>query len=113
MRLEADTLRGRIPRLRDTVALTRLEQGYSADAKFAVTRADGGRWVLRVFPCGDLERHRAEHGILRRLRDGGARVPEPVEVGTVEGWPACYSIVSFIEGTSAQLALAALPEAAQ
>lgn len=105
MGVDSEGLRGSIPALRTAASIERLGGGYSTDEKYLVVSADGGRYLLRTAGIAEWERKRSEFRILEELRPLGVRSPRPVEVGVAEGIGICYTLLSYVEGEEARLAL--------
>jgi len=75
-------------------AFTKIEpiaKGWSDDRKYYVEAADGRRMLLRVSDISELERKRAEYGMMERVYGIGVLTPEPLGFGLCDGGNSCYS----------------------
>ena len=94
-------------------AFTKIEpiaKGCSDDRKYFVETADGSRMLLRVSDISELERKKAEYGMMERVHAIGVLTPEPLRFGSCDGGKSCYSLSGWLDGEDAKEALPLLPE---
>ncbi|PPA69921.1 aminoglycoside phosphotransferase family protein [Jeotgalibacillus proteolyticus] len=92
-----------IPSLSRAFSITQVSEGYSAHEKMIIGFKNSEPVMLRLFPLTDLEMKREEFTILKQLKKLKVNVPEPIDIGTLEG--RGYTLYSFIKGAAAQSAL--------
>ena len=107
MAFDSSDLDGILPDLpgsEEVQSITRLIRGFTKGEKFVVTTS-AGRFFVRV---GGLSRHGTlmdESKMLSICRRNGIPCPEPVAVGVDSDRELCYSILTYIEGRTADQVL--------
>jgi aminoglycoside phosphotransferase (APT) family kinase protein len=101
------------PLLESVERVEYLDKGYSRDRKYVLSEGGGPKYLIRLADIALLDRRKAEFEILRLHHGRGSPCPEPLEFGTTEDGAACYSVVSYIQGESAEEALPGQPERGQ
>lgn len=101
------------PLLGGVESVEQLSAGYSDDKKYVLWQNGEPRYLLRLSSSESATRRRTEFGILAALKDGGILCPTPHMFGITEDGSACYSVLGYIAGRSAQEALPELGERQQ
>ena len=101
------------PRLESVERVEYLDKGFSKDRKYILWERRGPKFLMRLADIALVDRRKAEFEILRVHHGRGSPCPEPFEFGTTEDSSACYSVVSYIQGETAEEALPGQPEAQQ
>lgn len=97
--------------LQDAKGMKELSKGFSEDKKYVVTLVNDEKVLLRVGSAHTYERKKVEFQILHEMQKCNVHAPKPIEIGLLE--EACYSIVSYVEGEDAKIALLACTPAEQ
>jgi aminoglycoside phosphotransferase (APT) family kinase protein len=85
-----------------------LHAGYSTDAKYVAWEGGTPAYLVRLSEGELFERRKHDFALVERLWRAGAAVPRPYAVGMLPGGEACYVVVEWLAGTSAEEALPAL-----
>ena len=95
------------------VKIEPITKGWSGDKKYCVETADGRRMLLRVSDISELERKKAEYGMMERVYNLGVLTPKPIEFGLCNDNQSVYSLSGWLDGEDAQAVLPFMPEAEQ
>jgi len=90
----------------------RLVNGYSDDVKYFVTTELGERCLLRIASAERAHLKRAEFAAMQRCLGLGFAMPQPLELGELDGGGA-YILQTWLDGEDAENALPSLGEAEQ
>ena len=90
-----------------------LDKGYSHDRKYVLWESGSPTYLLRLSDVKLKERRRTEFDLIAQHRRRGSLCPESLVFGTTDDGKACYSVMSYIPGESAEEALPRLPERLQ
>lgn len=83
-----------------------IDTGWSGDQKFCAITNEGQKYLLRISSIDRLERKQREYENMRKVAALGIPMCLPIEFGTCpEG---AYSVQSWIDGTDAESAIAAM-----
>ncbi len=90
-----------------------LRKGYSTDRKYILWEDGGPKYLLRLAGIELRERRKADFEMISMHHERGVMCPQPFVSGLVDSGRACYSLLSYLPGESAEEALPRLPETQQ
>ena len=97
-----------IPLLVRANSVTKVEKGWSREAKYRVDAGDNRAYLFRVRPQGELTSHREEFDFVRRLFNAGLPVPKPHAVGQALDGQSTWMLLDWVEGEDLDLVLPTL-----
>ena len=86
-------------------------EGWSNDKKYRVTDENGTRFLLRISDITQYDKKRSEFTMMQRVAVLGVPMCLPVDFGTCE--EGVYSVLSWIDGESAETRIPQLSEKEQ
>lgn len=90
-----------------------VEKGWSDDEKYCIEAADGGRLFLRIADISEYNRKHAEFDILKRMAESNVPACRPVDFGLCNNGKSVYQLLTWIDGTDADIVLPTLTETKQ
>jgi serine/threonine-protein kinase len=69
--------------------------------------------LLRVSDISEIDRKKAEYGMMERVYALGVLTPQPIEFGLCDGGKSCYSLSGWLDGEDAEKALPLMSETEQ
>lgn len=88
-----------------------ITKGWSNDKKYHVTDNGGFQYVLRISPLDKCDAKKWEYDMMLQAYSLGIPMPEPIDFGTCS--QGVYSLQGWIEGTSAEEVIPAMPKTQQ
>ena len=84
------------------VKIEPINKGWSSDKKYYIETADCQRMFLRVSDISELERKKAEYGMMERIYEFGGLTSQPFDFGLCDGGKCCYSLSGWLDGEDAE-----------
>jgi len=109
----AESIVSTTPQLQTIGKITYLDEGYSDDEKYVLWEDTEPKYLLRISALDSAPRREAEHKLLRTLADAGIRCSNSYLFGITQTGNACYTLLSYIAGRSAEKELPLLLAAQQ
>lgn len=97
----------------DILAFEPITKGWSSDKKYYIKTADGKRMLLRVSDIAELDRKKAEYGMMERVYVLGVLTSKPFGFGLCDGGKSVYSLSGWLDGEDAEIALPLMSETEQ
>jgi len=94
-------MRHDIPGAEGFTKIEPITKGWSGDKKYFVEGKDGRRMLLRVSGIRELERKKAEYGMMERVHAIGVLTPEPLGFGLCDNNQNVYSLSGWLPGEDA------------
>lgn len=91
-----------IPELNANIRIEKLTKGFSDEKKYIIYHPDSSKSILRILKREDHQRKKTELKILQKLQSECIKCPNPVTVGLSVKLNICYTIVTYIEGDTAE-----------
>lgn len=95
------------------VKIEPINKGLSGDKKYYIETDDGQRMLLRVSDISELDRKKAEYGMMERVYALGVLTSKPLGFGLCDGGKSCYSLSGWLDGEDAEVLLPRIPETEQ
>ena len=104
----AESIVATTPLLKSVTKVDLLDEGFSDDTKYVLWEGTEPKYLLRLSAAELAARREIDFGILRMLAAAGIRCSTPHLFGLTVGGEACYSLLGFIPGGSAEKELPSL-----
>lgn len=99
-----------IPDFQTLVKSKPVTKGWSGDKKYYIETADGKRMLLRVSDIAELDRKKAEYGMMECVYGLGVLTSQPLGFGLCDGGKSCYSLSEWLDGEDAESVLPLMSE---
>lgn len=97
-----------IPEFNNWHRIEPVDKGWSADKKFHIETNDGKKLLLRLADISQSEKKKTEFETMVKVQQLGISMSEPISLGTCNGGKLVYTLLSWLEGESAEEALPSL-----
>ncbi len=94
-----------IPRYSNWSKIEPVLKGWSDDKKFYIEDNKGEKFLLRVSDFSTYDAKRLEYDYINRISILGIPMPKPVEFGICSNGQSVYSLLTWVNGEDAELAL--------
>jgi len=102
-----------VPGYSDFIRIEPIEKGWSEDNKYYVETADGQRMLLRISNVSELDRKKAEYGMMERVYELGIITSQSLGFGLFNDGKSVYFLSGWLEGEDADKALPFMSETEQ
>jgi aminoglycoside phosphotransferase (APT) family kinase protein len=97
-----------IPEFNNWCRIEPVNKGWSADKKFYIEANDGKKLLLRLANISQLDKKKTEFATMVKVHQLGINMSEPISLGICDGGKLVYTLLSWLEGESAQEVLPSL-----
>lgn len=102
-----------IPALAQAVKIERITNGWSRDQKYYVETATKEKFLLRIAELSQYDKKKHEFEMMKRLAESGVPMSQPVDFGICDNGKRVYTLLTWCDGETAEIALPRMSEARQ
>jgi len=102
-----------IPQFHTFCSITPLTKGFSPDRKFYIEGHAGQKYLLRIASIAEYARKKNEFSMMQRAELLGILLSNPVDFGKCNDGKSVYALLTWLEGTDAEVLLPTLSEPEQ
>lgn len=95
------------------VTVEPVSKGWSRDKKYYIEDSSGQRFLLRLSDSGTYEKKRKEYEMMKEVCKLGITMSIPVDFGQCDDGKCAYSLLTWIDGVSAEEVVQTLSKAEQ
>ncbi len=82
-----------------------IKKGMSSDEKYFVTAENGEHFLLRLADYKEFDRKKAEYELVKKLFRLNVPMPSPIDFGVCNNGASVYTLLSWIDGEEAEIAI--------
>ncbi len=82
-----------------------INKGMSGDEKYFVTAKNGEHFLLRIAEYKEFDRKKAEYELVKKLFRLNVPMPSPIDFGVCNNGASVYTLLSWIDGEEAEIAI--------
>ena len=90
-----------------------IKKGMSSDEKYFVTAQNGEHFLLRLAEYKEFDRKKAEYELMKKLFHLNIPMPSPIDFGVCNNESSVYTLLSWIDGEEAEIAIPKLSKEKQ
>lgn len=102
-----------IPSFDEWNKIKMITKGWSKDKKYYIESKNGEKLLLRISDIDTYENKKKEFQIMKKVYELGIKMSCPIDFGVCGNGSLVYSVLSYIDGTSADEKIKKLSEEAQ
>ncbi|WP_240666548.1 aminoglycoside phosphotransferase family protein [Longirhabdus pacifica] len=108
--IDPSLLLASIPILKNSLDITPIHKGYSADQKYVITTTENHSkqketQLLRTFAMEEMKHKQMEYEILEKMKELRIPCSKPIQIGSIPDLDIGYMLLSYVEGQDAAEAL--------
>lgn len=101
---------GTIPKFKTWRGISKINKGWSTDEKFYIKSLDGEQFLLRLNNISEYERKKAEFETIKLISSTQINMSKPIDFGICSKGEKVYTLLTFVDGETAEEALKELSE---